>query len=130
MEKAINFCKNNVLEILFLLGAIAICIAYCFGFTGFTENWKKMLCGAGAFGVEALWIILLGVYAGTVSRAVGLQFLNFGVIIVMIIISAILCRDYSDPLLATSCAVAVGFCSFMCTCLFFVAIMQNKKLLP
>ena len=130
MEKALNFCKNNALEMLFLLGAIGLCVAYCFGSTGFTERWAKFLCAVCAFHAEAVLIILLGTYAGTISRLVRLQFLNFGVIIGMVIISAILWQDYSNPLLATSCAVATGFCSFLCTCLVFAAILQKKKLLP
>ena len=83
MRKVMNFFKNNILEILFLLGTIGIYVGYYFCLSMFTEQLAKALCDFCVFSVEFIWFVLVSSFAKTPVTLGKLLFLNISSIVCM-----------------------------------------------
>ena len=121
MKKFINFCKNNILEILFLFGVIGIYAGYCLYLTEFQATWLNLLFSFCTFIVEFVWLLFLSYFAKTSRTLVKLLFLNLLAIISLVIICSI--PSSQLPLM-----ILIGILSFLFSWTIFVAIMQTKNL--
>lgn len=130
MKKVINFCKNNILGILFLVGFIGICVGYYFGFMALSSRLEKFLCSVLAFGSEFIWLVFLSSFAKKIEPLAKLTILNTPAVICLVIVSSVLILDYIEPGIIVPFIIMTGIISFLLGWVVFAAIARAKKLNP
>ena len=130
MRNLISFCKNNMLEILFLIGAFVILVGYYACFTLSSTYGTRILCSACAFIAEPVGIALLCLCAAKrLEQIEKLLMLNLTLVICLVV----LCLKLSSPYVTTDAmifVIMVGVVIFLFDWVVFAAIAKFKKVLP
>lgn len=128
MKQITNFCKNNMLVLLFLFGAIGIYAGYYFCFNALSVQWARFWCSVFAFISEFALLIYLSSFAKTVGMFAKLLLLNLVIVSGLILICAFLSVQYVSTVVIPF-IIMIGIISFLFSWVVFAAIIKYKKLL-
>lgn len=113
MKNLTKFYKSIILEVLFLVGAIGICVGYYFVFTEVSAEWGKFLCGVCAFALEFIWMVFLSFYVRKNRLHAKLWPSHLFAVVCLVIIASILNSKHEDPEIIALFITSIGVFSYL-----------------
>ena len=126
MEKISNLCKNNTLDILFLLGGLGIIVCYGLGFIKTVEHWLDIPSGIIVYAVELFFMIALCIFATSVKKLDEMLTLHLWIIICyLIVISILYLLGMQNPGIGVFAIIGISVASFILALFFSVILSRN-----
>ena len=126
MKNLTKFYKSIILEVLFLVGAIGICVGYYFVFTEASAEWGKFLCGMCAFALEFIWMIFLSFYVRKNRLHAKLWPSHLFAVVCLVIIASILNSKHEDPEIIALFITSIGIFSYLFSMLWLSAFLPSE----
>ena len=128
MNEEKSFYKNNILEIVFLLGIIGIYALYWLCMTNTSVSQAKFLYSASVFIGEFVWLLVVCYFAKTLDTFAKLVPLNLLAVICLVVICSYLSYTYIPHCEIVIFIVLVGLVSFLFSIIVFAAAIKAKGL--
>lgn len=128
MNKIIIFYKNNILEIWFVLGLIALYTGYYFWFASYSEPQAKFLTSASIFILEFFWMLIISLCTKTSETLVKIGLLNLPAVVSLVIMCSLITGPYVHKADVIPFIIMVGVVSFLFSWICLAAFIRYKEL--